>query len=180
MRGDGSSGRGVSPAIQHETVIVDLGDEGQDRGQGGVQRGPRVIRGRIVRVRKRHRVALKEVPVAQVAPVEEPVEATVDRVPQHERAAVLLATAHRMQEMIDRGEVEGPAELARRHAVSTARVAQILGMALLAPGIQEEILCSGGTTSRHQGVLPMLCRAMPWERQRALWLLSRGESDRPA
>ena len=46
------------------------------------------------------------------------------------------------------------------------------GMALLAPEIQEAILLSGGNSGRHQGVLPMLCRAMPWERQRALWSLS--------
>lgn len=45
-----------------------------------------------------------------------------------------------MQEMIDRGEVEGPAELARRHGVSRARITQILNLALQPPAVQEEIL----------------------------------------
>ena len=91
---------------------------------------PRVLTGRIVRVRHRHCIAFNEASEVPPAVPE----------PRPSRASILLATAHRMQEMIDRGEVEGPAELARRHGVSRARITQILNLALQPPSVQEEIL----------------------------------------
>jgi hypothetical protein len=90
----------------------------------------RVLTGSFTRIRRRHRIAFTEASA---------VTATIAE-PRPSRAAVLLATAYRMQEMIDRGEVEGPAELARSHGVSRARITQILNLALQPPSVQEEIL----------------------------------------
>ena len=56
------------------------------------------------------------------------------------KVAQMLAMAHHLQSMIDRGEIRDRAELARRLGISRARVTQILDMTLLAPGIQEEVL----------------------------------------
>jgi len=52
----------------------------------------------------------------------------------------MLALAHRMQAMIDAGEVEDCASLARRLRFSRARITQLLDLLLLAPDIQEELL----------------------------------------
>ena len=56
------------------------------------------------------------------------------------RIAQLLALAHRFQGMLDRGEVESMAELARLGRVSRARITQIMDLLMLAPEIQEEVL----------------------------------------
>ena len=56
------------------------------------------------------------------------------------RIARLLALAHKFQGMLDRGEVESMAELARLGRVSRARISQIMDLLMLAPDIQEEVL----------------------------------------
>ena len=58
------------------------------------------------------------------------------------RIARLLALAHKFQGMLDRGEVESMAELARVGRVSRARITQIMNLLLLAPDIQEQVLFS--------------------------------------
>src|SRR5581483_12283595 len=56
------------------------------------------------------------------------------------RIARLLALANKFQRMLDSGEVESMAELARLGRVSRARITQIMDLLMLAPEIQEEIL----------------------------------------
>ena len=56
------------------------------------------------------------------------------------RIARLLALAHKFQGMLDSGEVESMAELARVGRVSRARITQIMDLLMLAPEIQEEVL----------------------------------------
>ncbi len=86
------------------------------------------------------------------------------------RVARLLALAHKFQGMLDRGEVESMAELARVGRVSRARVTQIMDLLMLAPEIQEAILLS----TRHPGgaIFPRLrsvCTATSWQAQRNRW-----------
>ena len=58
------------------------------------------------------------------------------------RVARLFALAHEFQRMLDSGEVESMAELARLGRVSRARITQIMDLLMLAPEIQEQVLCS--------------------------------------
>ena len=62
---------------------------------------------------------------------------TVARVP---RVSKLMALAIRFDEMIQNGEVNDQAELARLGRVSRARLTQIMNLLILAPDIQEAML----------------------------------------
>ena len=64
------------------------------------------------------------------------------------RVARLLALAHKFQAMLDRGEVESMAELARLGRVSRARVTQVMDLLMLAPEIQEEVLAGSAIALR--------------------------------
>jgi len=90
------------------------------------------------------------------------------------RVARLLALAHKFQGMLDRGEVESMAELARLGRVSRARITQIMDLLMLAPEIQEEVLylpsISGGRDSIGLRELPAVCRAPLWKEQRRQWI----------
>lgn len=83
------------------------------------------------------------------------------------RVARLLALAHKFQGMLDRGEVESMAELARLGRVSRARITQIMDLLMLAPEIQEEVLFG----SKALGLRELLCLAhnTGWWQQRAAW-----------
>ena len=83
------------------------------------------------------------------------------------RVARLLALAHKFQGMLDRGEVESMAELARLGRVSRARITQIMDLLMLAPEIQEEVLL--GTDEMGLRDLMPLCRRAVWSEQRARW-----------
>lgn len=148
----------MTPRMQCGVVIEDVAN-GEDGNEPG---GPRVIKGRITRIRRKHALSfVEEVPPPE--PVHRP-----------ERVARLLALAHRLQEAIDRGEYQDRAELARVLGVTKARVTQILDLTLLAPEIQEEILCPCRDNPRLPSVTLALYRAT-WSEQRALWSRLRGE-----
>ena len=51
-----------------------------------------------------------------------------------------IALAHHIADLLDRGELDGLADAARRLGVSRARVTQIADLALLAPDIQAAVL----------------------------------------
>jgi hypothetical protein len=70
------------------------------------------------------------------------------------RIARLLALAHKFQKMLDSGEVESMAELARLGRVSRARITQIMDLLMLAPEIQEEIVPFHG----HESLIPVRAR----------------------
>ncbi len=53
----------------------------------------------------------------------------------------LLALAHHLQHLIDTGVADDYADIARLSNLSRARLSQIMNLTLLAPQIQEEILC---------------------------------------
>ena len=81
------------------------------------------------------------------------------------RIARLLALAHKFQGMLDRGEVESMAELARLGRVSRARITQIMDLMMLAPEIQEEVLCGSAAPKLRQ--LLKVVRLIDWTEQRA-------------
>ncbi len=84
------------------------------------------------------------------------------------RPAKLLALAHHLQELIDRGEVKNQAELARQNGLTRARLTQILNLLHLAPDIQHAIFeGEGNTASEH--VLRHVAREVEWSRQVEIW-----------
>ena len=98
-------------------------------------------------------------------PFKAPKAEAPERVP---RTARLLALAHKFQGMLDRGEVESMADLARLGRVSRARVTQIMDLLMLAPEIQEEVLL-GAAPLRALRRLQTVAGNRNWAAQRASW-----------
>jgi hypothetical protein len=90
--------------------------------------------------------------------------------PRVPRIARLMALAVKFQGMVDRGEVRDYADLARLGFVTRARLTQIMNLLLLAPDIQERLLCGvlrqSITSERH---LRPVIRSLDWATQRALF-----------
>ena len=74
--------------------------------------------------------------------------------------ARLLALAHKWERMVREGEAEY-AQLARRHGLSRARVSQVCSLTLLAPKLQQAILCS----EQPQGAISMRSLQGNWGNQ---------------
>ena len=87
------------------------------------------------------------------------------------RITRLMALAIKFQAMVDRGEVDGYADLARLGYVTRARITQIMNLLNLAPDLQEQILFAG-VGPRLDGLLferqlrPILS-VVDWPTQRA-------------
>jgi len=84
----------------------------------------------------------------------------------------MLALAHRMQAMIDAGEVEDCASLARRLRFSRARITQLLDLTLLAPDLQLQVLeleAVDGVEPLAERQLRAVMAAGTWPQQRAAW-----------
>ncbi len=93
-----------------------------------------------------------------------PEKCTEERPARREtRVPRLLALAHKIDGMINSGELKDWAEAARLIGITRARMAQIAQMLFLSPGIQESILCEmegmnfpsflNGGQLRHVGAL---------------------------
>ena len=102
----------------------------------------------------------------------EPPTTPVGRVP---RVARLLALAHRFERLIQTGVAADYADLARLGHVTRARVTQIMNLLVLAPEIQEQILCWSPVTRGKDPIsergLRQLVTKLAWKRQRELWIL---------
>ncbi len=93
------------------------------------------------------------------------------------RAARMLALAHRLQAMIDAGEVEDRASLARHLGFTRARITQLLDLLLLAPDIQEALLdmqVPPGRDPFTEHDLRQVVRAPLWAEQRERWRILQG------
>ncbi|MBZ0265447.1 hypothetical protein K8I28_12355 [bacterium] len=94
----------------------------------------------------------------------------IGRIP---RVSKLIALAHRMAKMVQDGEVDGYAELARIGHVSRARITQIMNLLLLAPDIQEEVLFLPNTVIGHDKInlhhLLSVTKEVSWSAQRRKW-----------
>jgi len=90
-----------------------------------------------------------------------------------------MALAIHDDEMIRRGDVPDMATLARQGQVTRARISQIVGLVLLAPDIQEELLFLPVTGGGRDPISPKLLEALSltpdWDRQRELWRKIRDE-----
>ncbi len=97
------------------------------------------------------------------------------------RITQVLALALQFQQMIDRGEIRGHADLARLGCVSRERISQIMMLNWLAPDIQEAILrlpqTPGGRFHVGEAMLRPIARLPLWEDQRESWrrLVQRGQ-----
>lgn len=99
----------------------------------------------------------------------------IDEERQHRptSAAVLLATAHRLDELLCSGQSATLADVGRLIGVTVPRVSQILSLLLLAPDIQEAILDQRGLAGRKlvpsERELRRIAAEAEWEVQRKVW-----------
>ena len=87
------------------------------------------------------------------------------------RAAFMLALAHDLQGLVDRGEVPDRATLARQLGLTRAHVTQILDLLLLAPDIQDQVLHGVGHQEEAlltERALRRIARLSMWSAQHAL------------
>ena len=89
------------------------------------------------------------------------------------RVTRLMALAIRFETLLNTGEVEDYADLARRGHVSRARITQIMNLLLLAPEIQEALLFlprieAGSDPILLRDLQPIALTA-DWRKQRVLW-----------
>ena len=84
-----------------------------------------------------------------------------------------MALAIKLQDMVDRREVSHYAEIAQVGHVTRARMTQLMGLLLLAPDIQENLLFLPPTKQGRDPVsergLRSLAAITNWRRQRRLW-----------
>ncbi len=95
---------------------------------------------------------------------------TTGRVP---RVARLLALAIHIDELIQRGDVAGYAQLARQMRVSRARIAQVVKLRYRAPDLQETILflprVQRGADPITERDLRPIASQPDWQKQRQMW-----------
>ena len=89
------------------------------------------------------------------------------------RVTRLMALAIRFETLLNTGEVEDYADLARRGHVSRARITQIMNLLLLAPEIQEALLFlprieAGSDPILLRDLQPIALTA-DWRKQRVMW-----------
>jgi hypothetical protein len=95
------------------------------------------------------------------------------------RLSRLMALAVRFEGLIERGEVQDYADLARLGFVTRARITQIMNLLHLAPDIQEDLLFLPRTTKgrdpiRETDMRPIAATAH-WSRQRKMWKALKAE-----
>lgn len=88
------------------------------------------------------------------------------------RITRLMALAIKFQDMVDCGEVRDYADLARLGYVSRARLTQVMNLLLLAPDLQESLLCGIVLSSQRplrETQLRALTAMVDWYEQRREW-----------
>ena len=89
------------------------------------------------------------------------------------RISKLMALAIHYDDMINRGQIEDYATVARFGQLSRARISQIINLVRLAPDIQEEILFMPRTTKGRDWLntnnLGPISYEFDWARQRVRW-----------
>ncbi len=87
--------------------------------------------------------------------------------PKFPHVTRLLALAHHLQGLIDKGIVRDYADIARLSNLSRARLSQIMNLTLLSPQIQEEILFS--QSSLKEKSVRKILQSPVWEEQINIW-----------
>ena len=89
------------------------------------------------------------------------------------RAASMLALAHRLEGDLATGVFASAEEVARLLDVTPARVSRLRRLTMLAPDIQEQVLCLEAVDGRQPVLEKWLCDAVAvhvdWNRQRTVW-----------
>ena len=89
------------------------------------------------------------------------------------RVSRLVALAIRFEDMIQRGEADDYATLARLGFVTPARMTQIMALLNLAPDIQEQLLFLPRTVRGRDPIterdLRPIAAVLDWEHQREMW-----------
>lgn len=88
---------------------------------------------------------------------------------QAARIAMLVALAHRFDQLVRTGAVKDYAELARLGHVTRARVTQIMNLLHLAPDIQEYLLGLPAWSGIPERDLRPIAAEVRWDCQRALF-----------
>lgn len=128
----------------------------------------RVLTGRLFRVRSGQKVALT---------AEEPMSEPAEPVRRPARVAQMLALAHALENAIEEGFYENRAEVASVLGLTRARITQFLGLTMLAPDIQEELLfleAIDGVEPLSVRALRPIARMASWREQRDAWRCLRG------
>ena len=153
----------------HDPERRDDPPDGGEDNRDDAPSGPPTITGTFRRVRRGPSIRFQK---AKEPTAEEPAVDPPPAEPRPARVAIMLALAHKLQRMLDEGQVSSQAEIARMLGVTPARVTQILDLTLLPTDIQESVLTlrvpSGRepVTERH---LRQLFESLTWDVQRALW-----------
>lgn len=86
------------------------------------------------------------------------------------RVVRMLALAHHLDDLLQKGLVKDYADIARLSGLTRARITQIMQLLLLAPVIQEEIL-RGLNNGKGVGekAVREIARNITWKRQVELW-----------
>lgn len=100
---------------------------------------------------------------ATPTPAPAPPPTIPDDDPQLTPAARNLALAHYLQRMIERGLISDYTQAARMLAVSQPRITHLMGLLLLSPAIQEEILL--GRIAPSDKELRRMARVADWGEQ---------------
>jgi hypothetical protein len=89
------------------------------------------------------------------------------------RLSKLMALAIRFEGLVERGELQDYADLARLGYVTRARITQIMNLLNLAPDIQEELLFLPKTVKGRDPICETDMRPITtvpyWQRQRKMW-----------
>lgn len=86
------------------------------------------------------------------------------------RIAMLVALAHRFDQLVRTGAVKDYAELARLGHITRARVTQIMNLLNLAPDIQEYLLWLPAGCGIPERDLRPIAAEVRWDRQQTLFL----------
>jgi hypothetical protein len=80
----------------------------------------------------------------------------------------LLALAHRWDDLLERGEVQDQATIARLMGITEARVTQIMNLRVLAPSIQDAVLHGPVSPAWTEKQLRNALKSPIWSCQEAL------------
>jgi hypothetical protein len=105
------------------------------------------------------------------SPPSEPTSAAIPRISR------LMALAIRLEGLIRNGTIRDYAELARRGAVTRARMTQIVQLLNLAPDLQEQILFLASSKGINERNLRPIVRRIDWDEQRLLFQRITGSCD---
>jgi len=93
--------------------------------------------------------------------------------PRIPRITRLMALAIKLQEMIDRGEIQDYVDIARLGYITRARASQIMNLTLLAPDIQEDLVtwdsAEAATAAIGEHHLRAITKHTLWAEQRRAW-----------